>query len=398
LALVAKFAQAGLFDLSQATDLLTDAQSALGLSMKDPIKHAANMARVADVLVKANTIANASVEQFSESLTTKAAASLRRVNKDVVEGVAVLAAYADQGIKGAEAGTALSIIMRDLTTKAIKNAAAFRRYNVQVFNSSGKMANLIDIVSDLEKALAGMSDQQAKATLLQMGFADRSVVFLSSLIGMSENMRRYEDALKRAGGTMERVAGKQLTPFQKGWAMLAGAFTEMTQAFKPFVDSFGRGMAVISKHLPDLNRWFHVLQLGAVQLNVVFLDMLNNFLRGLATLNRFAIKATDVVAGLISGGRLRRPSPAPGKGTFEPAIAANEQRMTQLVAQMQGFAARGPYNPATGGFGTPASAPSPAFVGPTRPAAGITEATGSQILRELQAINNNTREGIGLAD
>ncbi len=87
---VAKFAQAGNFDLALATDLLTDAQSALGLSVKDVTKNMKNMARVGDVLVKANTLANATVEQFSEALTTKAGAALRNLGKDVEEGVAVL--------------------------------------------------------------------------------------------------------------------------------------------------------------------------------------------------------------------------------------------------------------------------------------------------------------------
>ncbi len=128
LPMVAKFAQAGMFDMAKATDLLTDAQSALGMVIKgDPLKNLAEMTRLSDVLVKANTLANASVEQFSEALTTKAGAALKAVNKDVTEGVAVLAALADQGIKGANAGTQLSIVLRDLTTKAIRNGQAFEK-------------------------------------------------------------------------------------------------------------------------------------------------------------------------------------------------------------------------------------------------------------------------------
>jgi TP901 family phage tail tape measure protein len=163
---VSKFAQAGTFDLALATDLLTDAQSALGMTIRDDvIKNMENMARVSDVLVKANTVANASVAQFSEALTTKAGASLRQWNKDVEEGVAVLAVFADQGRKGAEAGTGLSIVLRDLSTKALKNADAFEKYGVAVFDANEKMRNIADIIADLEGALGEMSDAQAKATL-----------------------------------------------------------------------------------------------------------------------------------------------------------------------------------------------------------------------------------------
>jgi peroxiredoxin len=75
---VAAFAQAGMFDMALATDLLTDAQSALGLTIRDDaVKNMENMIKVSDVLVRANTLANASVEQFSVALTTKAGAALR---------------------------------------------------------------------------------------------------------------------------------------------------------------------------------------------------------------------------------------------------------------------------------------------------------------------------------
>src|SRR6056297_1802745 len=66
---VAAFAQAGAFDMARATDLLTDAQSALGLSSDDTAANLENLQRVSDVFVKANTLANATVEEFSEAMT-----------------------------------------------------------------------------------------------------------------------------------------------------------------------------------------------------------------------------------------------------------------------------------------------------------------------------------------
>ena len=102
LPVVANFAQAGAFDLSTATDLATDALSAMGLKSDDAAENLRNLTKVTDVLIKANSLANATAQQFSESLTTKAAAALRLVNKEIEEGLAVLAVFADQGIKGAE--------------------------------------------------------------------------------------------------------------------------------------------------------------------------------------------------------------------------------------------------------------------------------------------------------
>jgi TP901 family phage tail tape measure protein len=218
---VSKFAQAGMFDMALATDLLTDAQSALGMTIRDDVvKNMENMTRVSDVLVKANTIANATVQQFSESLTNRAGAALRLVNKDVEEGVAVLAAMADQGVKGAEAGTRLDIVLRDLQVRGIKNADTFKELGVRVFDSAGNMNNLADIVGDLEGALGGLSDEQRRATLMQLGFQDRSVAAILSLVGMSDAIRGYESDLRSASGVTEEVANKQLESFSAQLGLL----------------------------------------------------------------------------------------------------------------------------------------------------------------------------------
>jgi TP901 family phage tail tape measure protein len=209
---VAKFAQAGMFDMALATDLLTDAQSALGLTIRtDTVKNIQNMARVSDVLVKANTLANATVEQFSKSLTTKAGAALRTVNKDIEEGVAVLASFADQGIKGEEAGTQFSIVMRDLQTRALKNAEAFRRANIEVYDQTGTMNNLGKIIQQIEKRLTGMTDAQKRAEFATLGFTDKSISALLALVGTSDAIMNYEKELRNASGTTEEIAAKQLT-------------------------------------------------------------------------------------------------------------------------------------------------------------------------------------------
>ncbi|MCH8854407.1 MAG: phage tail tape measure protein, partial [Planctomycetes bacterium] len=258
LPVVATFAQAGMFNLSLATDLLTDAQSALGLSVKDASANMLNMTRVADVLVKANTLANASVKQFSEALTTKAGAALRFLNKDIEEGVAVLAAFADQGIKGAEAGTALNIVLRDLSTKALLNANAFTAASIAVFDSAGNMRNLSLIVADLERALEGMSDQQKKATLLQLGFADKSIIFLQALIGMSDEIANWETALRSAQGITAEIANKQLTRFAKAMNRLSASFTKLGTTIR-ITDRVAGAVVVLGKAVDATRKFMETL-------------------------------------------------------------------------------------------------------------------------------------------
>jgi TP901 family phage tail tape measure protein len=224
---VAAFAQAGMFDMAQATDLLTDAQSALGLSSDDAAENLENMTGLADVLVKANTLANASVEQFSTALTTKAAASMRTLNMDLEEGVAVLGVFADQGIKGEAAGTAFNATMIGLTKNARDNAGAFQALGVEVFDSTGELNNMSEIVGQLETGLDGMSTEQVDATLASLGLTRQALDGTKALLGNSDAIREYEEELRNAGGTVDDVAGKQLETLSGQLALLGSAFEDI---------------------------------------------------------------------------------------------------------------------------------------------------------------------------
>ena len=333
---VSKFAQAGNFNLALATDLLTDAQSALGLTVNDTAQQIQNMARVGDVLVKANTLANASVQQFSEALTTKAGAGMRLLGMQVEEGVAVLAAFADQGVKGAEAGTALSIVLRDLQTKAIKEADAFRAAGVSVFDATGEFRNMANILRDLEGLLAGLSDQQKKNTLLTLGFSDKSVQFLQTLIGTSEKIREYEKNLRSAGGTMEKVSSQSLTKLQKFAASASASFERLSESVGRFIEN----VPVLEEFLRLLDKFSRGVEesrkLNAGPGGVTFFESL--FLTGeqraqIQKIQRFAAQPAPTPRGATLFGRFADGVGTGGIGGDGASLISGQLRRASLGLQ-----------------------------------------------------------------
>jgi TP901 family phage tail tape measure protein len=297
---VAQFAQAGMFDMALATDLLTDAQSALGLTIRDDAaKNMENMAKVADVLVKANTLANASVQQFSESLTNKAGAALDVANKGIEEGVAVLAAFADQGVKGAEAGERLSVMLRDITRAGAANADEFAKLGLRVFDAEGNLRNMADVIGEFERVLGPMSDAQKAATLDTLGLTRSVADNIKLVLGASQQIRDYEKALLDAGGTTEEVAEKQLQTFNAQMQLfrsgIGDAFLTIGGSFQPALDVLAsfltRRVVPIVGEMAD-----KFAEIAPV---------INDFLIGaLGDLNRSISNSDGFIAGIIENGRI----------------------------------------------------------------------------------------------
>lgn len=210
---VARFAQAGMFNMAVATDLATDAQSALGLTVDDAEQNLVNLTRVTDVLVKANTLANASVLQFSESLTREAGAALKTFNISIEEGVAVLAAFADQGVKSQIAGTGLARILRLMSAAATKHKVELEKLGIAIFDDEGKIRNLADIIGDMEVAFGRMSDETRTAALESIGFTARVQGIILPLLGTSKAIREYQKALEGANGITKEISDIQLESF-----------------------------------------------------------------------------------------------------------------------------------------------------------------------------------------
>lgn len=245
LPLVQKFATAGAFNMAQATEMLADANSALGLSVKDAAQNLENLTRVGDVLVRAATLANASVEQLATSLTREAAATMKAFSIDVEEGTAVLAAFADQGIKGEIAGTGFSRIIRMMSSEATSNAQAFAALNVQVFDSENNIRNLADVIGDLEKALLPLSDAQRVTALESMGFRAELQGILLPLIGTAEKIRGFERELRSAGGYLQEVSDNQMLSFSNQLKMTQNRFVDL-------LITIGEGLAPVLGKLNEM--------------------------------------------------------------------------------------------------------------------------------------------------
>lgn len=233
---VAKFAQAGLMELSEAGELLAGSTTALGLKTNDATTTLANMSRVSDVLTAVNNRALGTVKDFADALSNRGAQAMRMYNVPLEEGVAVLGAFADQNIKGRQAGQLLYMMLRDLTGAAVKHSEAWKEAGIQVFDANGNLLNLATIIDNLTNKFGPMNVEARRAELQFLGLTARSQVAINALVGMGSTVRDLQGFLQNAGGTTEQVAEKQMQSLSNQLTQLKNQFANVAiQIFQSFV-------------------------------------------------------------------------------------------------------------------------------------------------------------------
>jgi len=289
LLLVTEFAQAGMFDMAKATDLATDAFSALGMKTGTAAEQAMKLRRVTDTLVEANTLANATVEQFSLALTTRAGAAMKAYNIELEEGVAVLAAMADQGTKAQRAGTEFDRLLRLLTKASIESKEEWQELGFTIFDSSGDLLHMADIIANIEDQMVGLSSEAKVARLDMMGFEARVQQVILPLLGTSDAIREYNQQMIEMRDTTSKVSEEQLKSLASQLIQLKNNFEalkiQIGQALAPIVSVIVAGFNKLIDILIAIPTWIKVTVLiigvliGAFG---VFLIMLGALLSAIA--------------------------------------------------------------------------------------------------------------------
>lgn len=179
---VLNVAAAGGMELAAASDMITDAMSALGLSTDD-------MSIFADRLAVTAQKSNTSVAQLGEAILT-VGGTAKILSGGVVEMNTALGILADNGIKSAEGGTALRNVILSLSAPTDKAAEALSELNVTAFDAAGNMRPLQDTFADLNAALSVMSDQDKTAVLNDI-FNKVDLKGVNALLGTSAE--RFEE-------------------------------------------------------------------------------------------------------------------------------------------------------------------------------------------------------------
>lgn len=197
---VLNLAAAGNMELASASDMVTDAQSALGLSLEDTTK-------MVDQMAKASSKSNTSVQQLGSAILT-VGGTAKSLKGGTVELATALGILADNGTKGAEGGTALRNVLMALSGKKFENT--FGAMGISAYDAEGNMRSLKDVFQDMNKAMEGMSTEE-KTKLIQKTFNARDLKNVNALLATTtDRWDELSGAIGDADGAAAQMADTQL--------------------------------------------------------------------------------------------------------------------------------------------------------------------------------------------
>ena len=225
---VLALAQAGGMDLAYASDLATDAMSALGLGISDLSRFTDQMARTAQ---KSNT----SVSQLGEAILT-VGGTARQLAGGTVELNTQLGILADNGIKGAEGGTALRNIILSLTAPTDQAAKLMQAYGLSCYDANGNLRGTEEIFRDLNAILGTMTQQQRSEVLSQLF----NKVDLKAAEALLANCTDRYDQLSQAVTDSQGATQAMADTMESG---IGGSFRNLSSAAEAAAISFGEALA-----------------------------------------------------------------------------------------------------------------------------------------------------------
>ena len=221
---VLNLAAAGGLDLASASDMVTDAMSALGLGVSDA-------ETMVDQMSKTASTTNTSVAQLGEGILT-IGATAKSVKGGTAELNTALGILANNGIKGAEGGTHLRNIILSLQNPTDKAADAMKTLGVDVYDSQGNMRSMNDILGDLNKSMDGMTSEE-KANIISTIFNKTDLSSVNALLANTgDTWDSLQQSITDSGGAAQQMADTQLDNLQ-------GQLTILKSALEGLAISFG---------------------------------------------------------------------------------------------------------------------------------------------------------------
>lgn len=306
-------AAAGQLSLPEAAEIMSTAMNAFHM---DDATHAA------DVLVGAANASATGVQELKYSLSAVSAVAAG-VGMSFDDTNTALAVFANNGLKGSDAGTSLKTMLMNLSPQTKQATEEMQRLGLltdegtsKFFDQEGHLRSLSDIAGLLQEHLSGLTDEEKMNALSTMFGSD---AIRGGMIMLREGAKGVKDmnaamkditAHETAKVAMDNLRGSLLR-LKSAWENLTIKLLDhgVGDGLRSFTDEFGKLTSHFSGLLDDGLQVTDVIKIVGEGIN----DLKNKFLAfdgigsvlaggalavGLKKIYNLAMKVKDVIQGI----------------------------------------------------------------------------------------------------
>ena len=203
-------------ELSEAADIATAAMNGFGKEVTD-------LNRINDILAATCSNSATNVKELAEGL--KVAAPIAKVlNISMEEVCAALGTFANVGIKGSQAGTALRIMLNRLVQVTPKGAEALKKYGLSISEADVKGQNFTKTLEKLAKA--------------NMSLADLKAIFGEEASSAAAALTGNYSGYTKTKTTVESSEGEAARQFEQGQGEFNKALSELSSSWEDLLNRF----------------------------------------------------------------------------------------------------------------------------------------------------------------
>jgi TP901 family phage tail tape measure protein len=193
-------ASAGELELADAATFVSTGLNVFKLSGEDA-------ARVSDTLSAAANKSAADVSDIGPAFAQSALVA-QQLGLSLEDTSGTIALFAQQGLKGSDAGTSFRTMLLRLNPESVKAKETMQELGLQFFDAEGRFVGIEAAAGQLQTQLAGLTDEQRSAAL-QTIFGTDAIRAANILYEQGAGgVRQWTDAVTDQGYAADVAAGK----------------------------------------------------------------------------------------------------------------------------------------------------------------------------------------------
>lgn len=236
-------ALANTLDLATAGDLELAEAATIAANAMNTFKLSGEESKIAvDALAGSANASSADVADLAQALAQGSLAA-KLAGLDIQETTAVLGAFADNGIRGSDAGTSLKTMLLRLIPVTTRSKEAMKKLGLDFQDAQGNILPITEIFEQLQQKMGPLSEAQRNVALQTIFGTDAfRAAAIASELG-AEGLEKYLSATEEVGAASKVAEGKM-----KG---LPGVIEELKGSFETFLLTVGDDIAPVVKQLGE---------------------------------------------------------------------------------------------------------------------------------------------------